>query len=72
MQVAFEQRDIGGWTQAFDDAMDDGGEKRRLIGEAMVERALGNSGASRDCFDARGAVAVRQEQMRGSVENPFA
>lgn len=72
MQVAFEQEDIGGWTQAFDDAMDDGDEKRILIGEAMVERALGNSGASRDRFDARGAVAVRQEQMRGSVENPLA
>jgi hypothetical protein len=52
--------------------MDDGNEKRRLIGEAMVERALGNSGTSRDRFDACGAVAVRQEQMCGSVENPLA
>jgi hypothetical protein len=52
--------------------MDDGDEKRRLIGEAMVERALGNSGASRYRFDARGAVAVRQEKMRGGVENPLA
>ncbi|MEO8565373.1 MAG: hypothetical protein ABI541_03240 [Betaproteobacteria bacterium] len=72
MQVAFEQRNIGGRTQAFDDAMDDGDEERRLIGETMVERALRNSGASRDRFDTRGAVAVRQEQMRGSVENPLA
>jgi hypothetical protein len=52
--------------------MDDRDEKRRLIGEAMVERALGNSGASRYRFDARGAVAVREEQMRGGVENPLA
>jgi hypothetical protein len=38
----------------------------------MVERALGNPGPSRDRFDAGGAVAVRQEQMSRSVDNPLA
>ncbi len=69
---AHEQRQIGGRTQPIDDPMDDGAKKCRLVFEAMVERALRNSRLACDRLDARRAVAVRQKQVRRSVENPLA
>ena len=39
-KAALEQWEIGGWTQAIDDAMDDRHEKLGLVVEAMVERAF--------------------------------
>jgi len=72
LKVPHEQLDIAGRTQAIDDAMDDGDEKRGFVVEAMVEGAFGNACPSRDRFDARGAVPVRHEQMRRGVENPLA
>jgi hypothetical protein len=57
------------WPQPFDDAMEDRAEKRRLVVEPMIEGALGDASALRDCFDARRAVAAREEEIRRRVEN---
>jgi hypothetical protein len=51
------------------DPVHDGAEQRRLVGEAVIERALGNSGALRDCLDAGGAVAFGEEQISCSIED---
>ena len=49
--------------------MDDGGKQRRLIFEAMIERALGDVGALRHGFDAGGTKAVGKKQLRRCVED---
>jgi hypothetical protein len=38
-------------------------KQRRLVGETVIERSLGNRGALRDSLNAGGAVAFGQEQI---------
>jgi hypothetical protein len=52
--------------------MHDGAEQGGLVGEAAVERALGDAGVPRDRFDAGGRVPLGQEQRGSDVEDGLA
>ena len=44
-------------------------KQRRLVGETVIERSLGNRGAMRDSLNAGGAVAFGQEQIGCDIKN---
>ncbi len=69
---AFDQRNVRGGTQPLDDAMDDRGEQRLLVGEAVIERALGHAQVLRHGIDAGGTEAVREKHLCRRVQDQFA
>src|SRR5215472_17434459 len=69
---ALEDRNARWGTQALDDAMDDCAEERRLVRVAMIEGSLRDACPTRDGFDARGAIAMREEKLRGNVQKALA
>jgi hypothetical protein len=64
-----DERNCRRRPEPFDDPMQDCAEQRRLVFEAVVEGALRDPCPLRDRFDARGAVAAREEQLGRGVEN---
>jgi hypothetical protein len=49
--------------------MHDGAEQHRLIGKAMIERALGDAGAPRQRVDGRQAIALGEEQLGRDIQD---
>ena len=68
-------RSVGGLKQrrqaAFAFAGDGGAEQRRLAGEMLVDRALGNAGGGRDHGHAGAFVAARGKDRGGAVQDGF-
>ena len=67
--ATFDRGQASGRTQALDDAMDRGAEERRLVREAMIERALGDLRADGNRSDACRAIAMGQKLIGGDVED---
>ena len=69
---AFDQWNVGGGPQPLDDAMDDRGEQRLLVREAVIERALGHAQVLRHGIDAGGTEAVGEKHLCRRVQDQLA
>src|ERR1035438_4565825 len=69
---ALKEGHLGRRTKMLDDSMDDRGEQRRLVIEAVIERALRDASARGYRFDGCRSVALCEKQIGRDFQDSIA